>query len=173
VPIQTEFLVVFALFVAGCPVSPEPEPAEQTPEPIGNELLRFEGTWAIPACASSNLYREGRAVQHQCFDVDGVFSWENRGTLTVEAAAALDAVIASADVDDTEPVNYMGFCGAADAHGTVTMWVGERSVSFEPFCLTAGIVALYEQVSTIDTEVAGCEKPFQMLESVEPGCRAY
>jgi hypothetical protein len=163
--------IVLALLVAGCPAPSEPEPMEGDPDPIGDELLRFDGTWAASDCARSHLYREGRSVQQQCFDADDAFSWENRGTLTVEAAAALDAAIASADLDDTDPINYMGLCGAPDAYGTVTLWAGERSVSFEPFCLTMGIVELYEQVTAINTELWNCAEPFTMLESVEPGCR--
>src|SRR5690349_13315248 len=137
---KAETLVMMLALVTGCPTPPDPDPVEPAPDPIGDELLRYEGTWAVQTCASSHLYREGRQVQLQCFNADDSFSFENRGTLTVEWAAALDAAIASADLDNTEPVNYMLGCGAPDSGGTVTLWAGERSVSFAPDCLTTGIV---------------------------------
>ncbi|PRP94044.1 hypothetical protein ENSA5_41560 [Enhygromyxa salina] len=171
-PSNIETLLAITLMIAACPAPPDEDPTPQRPDPIGDELLRIEGTWASPACARSHLYRDGREVQYQCLDVDGVFSWENRGTLTPESAAALDTELATADLDDTVPVNYMGLCEAADASGTVTMWVGEDSVSFAPFCLFEGIVSVFEEIWAIETDLAGCQEPFSKLESVEPGCRA-
>src|SRR5690606_492033 len=132
-----------------------------------------EGTWAISACARSHLYRQGRAVQYQCFDVDGVFSWEIRGTLTAEAAVSLDEELATADLANTDPVNSMGFCGASDTQGMITVWIREHNISFAPFCLTAGIESVYQEISAIHIDVSGCEQPFQRLESVEPGCRFF
>ncbi len=170
-PIKTEFLTIVLVLVAGCPEPTEPDPVEQAPDPIGDELLRYEGTWAVSTCARSHLYREGRQVQLQCFDAQDGFTFENRGTLTVEWAAALDAASANADLDATEPVNYMGFCGAPDSHGTVTLWAGERSVSFEPSCLTTGIVELFERANAIHVDLSGCDEPLTTLESLEPGCR--
>lgn len=170
---ETRIIIFLALLCASCSAASEPDPAEQAPDPIGDELLRTEGTWALPACATSHLYRDDLQLQYQCFDTDSGFSWENRGTLTTAAATALDDAIAAADTTDTTPVNYMGICNAPDSGGTLTMWVGDRNVSFPPFCLTTGTVALYEQVSAIETELAGCEPPLTAFESIEPGCRAY
>ena len=170
---KTKPLLAMVLLITGCPLATDEEPIPQAPDPIGGELMRVEGTWALAACARSHLYREGREVQYQCFDTDGVFSWENRGMLTADAAMALDAELTAADLDDTDPVNYMGFCDAADAQGSVTMWIGERSVNFAPFCLLEGIVGLYDEVSAVRTDVSDCQEPFQRLESVAAGCRAY
>lgn len=170
---KTTLLATLALLITGCTSAPDEDSAPQAPEPIGAELLRVEGTWAAGDCVRSHLYREGRAVQHQCFDGEGVFSWENRGMLTVAAAAALDDELAAADLDDTDPVNYMGLCSVSDAHGVVTMWVGERHASFAPFCLFTGILNLYTEISAVRTDIEECQKPFMRLESLEPGCRAY
>ncbi|PRP90762.1 hypothetical protein ENSA5_61960 [Enhygromyxa salina] len=81
--------------------------------------------------------------------------------------------LATADFDDTELVNYMGLCGAADASGTVTMWVGEASVSFAPFCPFEGLLAVFEKVWAIESDLAGCQTPFAKLESVEPASRRW
>lgn len=174
-PNQTEILLTVILLTTGCPAaSLDDQPVEQAPDPIGDELMRSEGTWAWPECARPHLYREGRLVQRQCFDPDGLFSWENLGMLTPETAAALDAELAAADFDDLEPVNYMGLCNNPDAHGTVTMWAGERSIEFAPFCLFEGMVPLYEAVEAIKTALSNCDTSWlSELESVEPGCRSY
>lgn len=91
----------------------------------------------------------------------------------MDAHVALEAEIAAADLDDTDPVNYMGLCGAADAQGTVMMWIGAQPVSFAPFCLFEGIVAVYEKVSGIQAEVSDCQEVLIELESVAPGCRTH
>jgi len=161
----------FLIAVPGCPAPSDPAP--EPPPPIGPQLLEIEGSFAIEGCASSRLYRDGRRVQYQCFDSQGAFSWDNRGTLTESASAALDSELASAALDATTPVNHKGLCGAPDSGGEVSLWVGEERVSFAPFCLFEGIVALYDQVAAILFEIEGCEEPFAQLESVDPGCRAY
>lgn len=171
-PNRAKPLVFLLLALVACPESSEPT-APQPPEPIGAQLRQMEGTWAIAGCATSRLYRQGRIVQYQCFDAAGHFSWENRGTLTLEATSALDLAIANADLDATEPVNYQGGCSASDSQGSVTIWVEEQPVSFELDCVFEGIVDLYDQIQAIAFEVESCEGPFSKLESVEPGCRAY
>jgi hypothetical protein len=165
-------LLTLALSLA-CAAAPEDVPPT-APEAIGDELMRVEGTWAISTCARSHLYRQRREVQHQCFDANGQFAWENRGTLTADASAKLDAALAEADLSATEPVDYAGSCDAPDARGTITMWVGEQAVSFAPFCLFEGIVVLYEQVQAIRLELLDCDELlFEQLESVAPECRSY
>lgn len=170
---KTAILPTLALLLSSCTGVADEDLAPLPPDPIGGELLRVEGTWAGGACARSHLYREGRALQYQCFDAEGVFSWENRATLTAAAVLGLDAALAAADLDDRQPVNHRGLCGASDAQGIVSMWIGERQVSFAPFCLFAGIVDLYEEVSASKADIAGCQAPFMRLASLEPGCRAY
>lgn len=161
------------MILTGCP-EPEPEPQQPAaPEPIGPELMRIEGTWAWPTCASSHLYRDGRLLQRQCFDRDEVFSWENRGMLTPEAAAALDVELATAELDDRTPVNYHGLCDNLDTSGTITIWFDAGELSFAPFCLYEGILDAFELVDAIGLDIAECRVPSQWLESYEPGCRAY
>src|SRR5690554_3856812 len=110
---KTKILLLLTLLVIGACADPkdrDPDPAEQAPDPIGPELINLVGGWNY--CSSgAHLYREGRALQFQCFDGEGVFVYENRGTLTPEAAATLDAELMAADLNDTEPVNYLGSCG--------------------------------------------------------------
>ena len=170
---KTEFLPIPLLLCIACSTPPTEDPLEQAPAPIGPELLHSEGTWALPGCASVRLYRLGRELQYQCFDYEGSFSWENRGTLSPEASDTLDMAIAAADSNATEPVNYMGLCGNPDGGGTLTLWVEDQSLSFAPWCLFEGILPLYEEVLALWSDVANCDEPFARLESVEPGCRAY
>jgi hypothetical protein len=102
----------------------------------------------------------------------GAFVYDNRGMLTPEASTMLDAEIAAADLDDTEPVNWAGSCGAFDSIGTETLWVGEQSISFETSCLIRGIVPLYEIVHTILAEIDTCNpNDHDLLESIEPDCQ--
>ncbi|MCA9697148.1 MAG: hypothetical protein KC431_06465 [Myxococcales bacterium] len=147
------------------------------PDPIGDELWRIEGAWALPGCTRPHLYRDGRQLQLQCFDTNDNFSWENLGSLTAEAAEQLDMAIAAADFEDTTTVNYKGFCGAADSVGTETLWVGDRSVSFATSCPFAGVLAVYEVIDTVSIELSECRDPAMglatMLATIEPGCRAY
>ncbi|PRP96031.1 hypothetical protein [Enhygromyxa salina] len=168
----TILLAALLVFTPGCATEPVDDPVDQAREPIGNELISYSGTWAYYTCAASHFYREGRQVQQLCFFHDGRFSFENRGTLTPEASVALDVELVTADFDDRTPVNYLGFCGAPDAGGIVTMWAGERSIEFAPFCLFEGIVPLYEAITAIQEELWDCgqAKP-DKLESIQPGCR--
>jgi hypothetical protein len=163
-------LLLLLVLIGACATSKD-DPPEQVPEPIGPPLWSFEG--GRPPCNGDyNLYRQGRQIQVQCFEWGGTFVYDNRGTLTPEAATMLDAQIAAANLDDTEPVNWMGSCGAFDSYGTETLWVGGQSISFETSCLIHGIVPLYEIVHTIDTEMSTCNPlDFVLLESVEPGCQ--
>jgi hypothetical protein len=173
VKISKSTLPVFALTFA-CASAPAEDPEPVAPEPIGAELLRVEGGWgpASKDCHRMHLYRSARAIQFQCFANDGRFSWENRGTLTAEAAESLDAAIAGADLGATDPVNYKGGCGTRDSAGiTHTLWIDEHELSFAPSCLIEGIVEVYAQVEAIYFEIVGCQGPFEELESVEPGCR--
>jgi hypothetical protein len=169
VPKTTKLLLLLALI--GACATPKDDPPEQVPEPIGPPLKTVVDS-GPPCSGGYNLYRQGRQIQVQCFDWDSNLVYDNRGTLTPEAATMLDAEIAAADLDDTEPVNHMGSCGAFDSIGTETLWVGEQSISFESSCLIRGIVPLYEIVSTIEAEIDTCNPlDFTLLESVEPGCQ--
>jgi hypothetical protein len=176
VPNQTEILLAaLIVLTVGCETAPADDPPDQAPDPIGDELIRWEGAGKSfdgpSTCANSHFYRDGRLVQQLCFFSDGRFSYENRGTLTPHASVALDAELEAADFDDRTPVNYLGFCGNIDASGTLTMWAGERSISFEPNCLFEGIVPLYEVIYAMWNELWGCEDWPETLESIEPGCR--
>jgi hypothetical protein len=166
---KTNLLLILALL--GACATPKDDPPEQAPEPIGPPLKSIGGT-RPPCNGGYNLYRQGRQIQIQCFEWGGTFVYDNRGTLTPEASTMLDAEIAAADLDDTEPVNWMGGCGAFDAVGTETLWVGEQSISFEPGCLIHGIVPLYEYVYSIEIEFEQCNPVvLDLLESIEPGCQ--
>lgn len=168
-------LLLLLVFVGAC-ASPTDDAAEQgpdvsVPEPIGPSLIRLEVGTVAP-CSSRILYRQGRELQSQCFDQDGEFSYENRATLTPEAAATLDAELAAADLSDTEPVSYQGSCGLPDSFGTETLWIGAQSISFELNCLIRGIVSLYERVDAIWAALRHCgQVNGELLETVEPGCR--
>jgi hypothetical protein len=163
--------LTLVLLATACPAPDDPdEPI--TPDPIGPELLQPPPTGGFESCRSSILYRDGRALQRQCFTGTGAFSYENLGTLSSEGAAALDAELAAADLDDTEPVNYYGLCGNPDALLEWVVWVGERSVEYSPYCPTKGMKALTELLSTLWQDISDCEG-LDLLESVEPGCRPY
>ncbi|PRQ08965.1 hypothetical protein [Enhygromyxa salina] len=171
----TILLAALLVFTPGCATEPVDDPVDQAPEPIGDELISRVGQgWTAEFhCSNSHLYRDGRRVQNLCFSYDGTFSHENRGTLTPETSANLDAELAAADFDDRTPVNYMGFCDNPDLFGTVTMWAGERGITFEPACLFEGIVPLYAAVETIEEELWSCgEASYDKLESIEPGCQS-
>lgn len=169
-------LLLLVLFVGACASPADDGAAEQgpdpsAPEPIGPALIRLEVGTVAP-CSSRILYRQGPELQSQCFDEDGEFSYENRGTLTPETAATLDVELAAADLGDTEPVSYQGSCGLPDSFGTETLWIGDQSISFELNCLIRGIVPLYEHVDAIWTALRHCgQVNGELLESVEPGCQ--
>ncbi|HLT37857.1 MAG TPA: hypothetical protein VK034_16310 [Enhygromyxa sp.] len=167
---QSNFLLALLVLLTACPAPGEPPPA---PDPIGDELLRTESVFGLEACRRAHLYRNGRSLQYQCFTLDGSFSWENRGTLSPDGAAALDAELASADFDDTEPGDFMGLCQSAEADAaTLTVWIGERSVSYSPLCPTKGLESLNELLWMLRGDISECEQ-LELLDSVEPGCRAY
>ena len=171
-PNKTNILLALVLLTAACPTV-EDEPSITTPDPIGDELLRFTGTWST-CSGGAHLYREGREIQTQCFDSNDDFVYENRATLTADAAADLDAQIAAADPTNTTPINYMGFCGAPDSIGTVTLWIEDQSLVFDQSCLIEGIVPLYATIESIWTELSECGEGFpDRLASIEPGCRSY
>ena len=136
-------------------------------------MLHTTSVAGLETCRRAYLYRDGRALQYQCFTHDGVFSWENHGTLSPTGTEALDAQLAGADLDNTEPGDFMGLCGSADANTvTLVVWFGERSVSYSPLCPTKGLESLNEFSWTLRGDISECEE-LDFLESVEPGCRAY
>ncbi len=166
-------LLMCGYLLTGCPTGDDELSAPAAPEPIGAELLHWATVWGLPACSRGYLYREGRALQYQCFTLEGAFSWENRGLLSPAGAEALDAELAAADIDNTEPGNYMGLCNSSDATAaTFTLWVGDRSISYVPDCPTKGIESLNELMHTLLRDIGDCVE-FDLLESVEPGCRPY
>jgi hypothetical protein len=146
---MTELLLCLLLVGACGSPTKHDGPDEQAPEPIGPVLLTVNYDTTAP-CSEEYLYREGRAVQSQCFDQDGKFSYEKRGTLAVQASTTLDAELAAADLEDTEPVNYEGGCGLPDYFGIETLWIGDQNISFEANCLIHGIVPLYEHSARFD-----------------------
>lgn len=167
---KTTELLLCLLLVSACLVPPKDDGSdEQAPEPIGPALLSADYGTTAP-CSSEYLYREGRAVQSQCFDQDGNFSYEKHGTLAAEASTTLDAELAAADLEDTEPVNYEGSCGLPDFFGTETLWIGDQSISFEVNCLIHGIVPLYEHVRAIRLALWYCEESPELIESIDSGC---
>lgn len=175
---KAEILLISIVLLAAC-VPPEDEPQAMAPEPIGDELLSFTTAPDFIGCGEAHLYRAQRSVQFQCFATkDGTFSWENRGTLSLEGAAALDAALAAADFDNTEPAPDDGLCkGNPDAESaSMTLWVGGRSFTYTPACPTMGIAELHELAEALISDISDCEEPgttLDLLDSVEPGCRVY
>lgn len=149
------------------------------PEPIGPELLSFTTLPDFIGCGEAHIYRAQQSVQYQCFAAkDGTFSWENRGTLSVEGEAALDAALAAADFNNTELAPDDGLCkGNPDAESsTMTLWVGEDSFTYTPACPTMGIAELHEVAELLVGDISECTEPgttLDLLKSVEPGCRVY
>ncbi len=67
----------------------------------------------------------------------------------------------------------MGLCQSHDEHALLwTLYVGERSVSYSPFCPTKGLEPLNELLWTLTGDLGDCQA-LDLLDSVEPGCRAY
>jgi hypothetical protein len=167
-------ILLISIALTGACVPPEAEPPA-APEPIGNELLSFTTAPDFIGCGEAHLYRAQRSVQFQCFATkDGTFSWENRGTLSVDGAAALDAALEVTDFDNTEPAPDDGLCkGNPDAESaTTTLWVGDRSFTYHPACPTIGIAELHEVTQTLVGDISECTE-LDLLDSVEPGCRVY
>lgn len=163
-------LLLLPLVLGGCSVPPE-DPAP--PEAIGDVLLSTESAWGLEGCERSVLYRDGRSLQLQCLTLDEVFSWENRGVLSVDGLEALDAELAAADLEDTEPGDYMGLCGSPDASAAeITVWVEGQSVTYVPYCPIRGMESLNALLWTLRGDIGDCTQ-LDLLASVEPGCRAY
>lgn len=176
-PFTLTLLTLACALTTGCPIVDDDDPeSPAAPDPIGAELLHWGPGRPIPgfeACSRSYLYRDGRALALQCFTREGEFSYENRGTLSPAGAAALDAEFAAADLDNAEPGDFMGFCGNPDSLGAIlTVWVGDQSITYDPFCPIQGIESLNALLWTLDGDISDCEE-LDWLESVEPGCRAY
>jgi hypothetical protein len=166
--------VLISFAVASACVAPEDEPPPRAPEPIGAELVSFTTpALGLNECVEAHLYRVQRVIQFQCFDPNGTFSYENRGTLSVEGEAALDAAIAVTDFDNIEPAPNNGWCGNPGAEAvSQTLWVEGRSFTYEDSCPTMGIAELAKVIDTLIGDIGDCEE-LVLLDSVEPGCRAY
>ena len=164
---STRIHVASLLLLSAC-VDSEPPDSALAPEPIGDMLRQLEG--ARGECSTNRLYRSGALVQYQCFDTNERFVSETRGTLLPSAEQELDAQLTSVDFDATEPVNYMGACGLADAHGIVTLGVEDERVSFDVFCPPEGVAELYGQLEELVLELQACEEPLAHLASIESGC---
>jgi hypothetical protein len=160
--VKAESLLISIALASAC-VTPEDEPLPVAPEPIGAELMSF----TTPAIGLNEC------VQFQCFDPNGTFSYENRGTLSDEGEAALDAAIAVTDFDNTERAPDDGWCGNPDADRvSKTLWVEDRSFTYKASCPTMGIAELDNVTDTLIGDIGDCEE-LVLLDSVEPGCRAY
>jgi hypothetical protein len=170
--VKAESLLISIVLASAC-VTPEDEPPA-APEPIGPELLSFTTLPDFLGCGEAHLYRAERLIQFQCFRASGPFSWENRGTLSVEGEVVLDAALAAADFDNTEPAPDDGLCkGNPEANSTtMTLWVGDESFTYHPACPTMGIAELDKVTDTLIGDIGDCEE-LELLDSVEPGCRAY
>ena len=67
----------------------------------------------------------------------------------------------------------MGLCVSHEANkGEWVVSVGGRSVEYSPLCPTKGLEPLNELLWTLYNDISDCEQ-LDLLESVEPGCRAY
>ena len=136
-------------------------------------LLSFTASINLLACGEGHLYRARDQVQLQCFGSDGSFAYENRGTMTTDGQAALMQALANVDLEDSTVVDEMGWCNSADAAAaTITLWIGDTSISYSPGCPTQGILELDEVSSTLLDDISDCTE-LDLLASVEPGCRPY
>jgi hypothetical protein len=171
--VKAESLLISIALASAC-VTPEDEPLPVAPEPIGAELMSFTTpAIGLNECVEAHLYRAQRVIQFQCFDPNGTFSYENRGTLSDEGEAALDAAIAVTDFDNTERAPDDGWCGNPDADRvSKTLWVEDRSFTYKASCPTMGIAELDNVTDTLIGDIGDCEE-LVLLDSVEPGCRAY
>src|SRR5690606_5231228 len=86
--VKIEALLVSITLGNAC--APPEDAAPLAPDPIGEELLSFSTALGLSGCGEAHLYRSRRALQLQCFAVDGSFSWENHGTLSAEGEAMLE-----------------------------------------------------------------------------------
>lgn len=170
---KVEALLISIALLCACAPAEDEAQAPLAPDPIGGELLSFTTVLGVPGCELAFLYRTRRLVQYQCFAADGSFSWENRGTLSVEGEAALDAALAAADLTNTNPGDDDGLCGGPEADSaTLTLWIDQESFTYSPVCPTQGIQALHDVALTLMKDIGDCME-LDLLESVEPGCRGY
>jgi hypothetical protein len=172
--VKAENLLFSIVLLTAC-VPPDDESPPMAPEPIGDELLSFTAQTDFLGCGEAHLYRARRSIQLQCISTTrDAFSWENHGTLSPEGEAALDAALAAADFDNTEPAPDDGLCqGNPDADSvSMTLWVEGRSFTYSPACPTMGIAELHEVAETLVGDISDCIE-LDLLESVEPGCRPY
>lgn len=170
---KTEVLLLICIALLTACAPPEPDQPPDPPDPIGDQLLRTTTAIGFPACSVGHLYRNREQVQYQCFDKDGVLRYENRGTLSDQGQADLDAALAAADPTNTTPTNIDGFCTAPDSDiSWITLWVGSHSVDYPVGCPPEGLLHLHETVLTLSDDIGDCID-LDMLESVEPGCRPY
>lgn len=142
----------------------------EAPPTIGPRVYAVEGAWAW--CSKFYLYRQGLGLQFHCFDAKGRYVGENRGRLSSEAAAELDARISVADPEDRTVVDPNGWCGNPDAVGTVSVRIGDAIVSFDQRCPYAGVFEVNEALAGMLAELSECGlgDGFVWLESVVPSC---
>lgn len=169
---KTELLtpLCLSLLLLGSCVPPQ-EPVGP-PDPIGDEVLSFITALGVPGCAEGHLYRLREDVQYQCFTTEGVFSWENRGTLTMQGQMDLDAALDTADISDTTPGDGWACNSSEIGSAITTLWVGSESVSYSAGCPFQGVKTLDELATTLLGDISDCIE-LDMLESVEDGCRPY
>ena len=168
---KIEALIVLVALVAACE-APEADPPA-APDPIGDELLSYSTAIGVPGCVEGHLYRARDQVQFQCHASDGTFSWENRGALSPEGQATLDSALAGADLDNEVVVDEQGLCEGSEANAaSMTLWIGDTSVSYSPGCPGEGVLALHDVGTELLGDISDCVD-LDVLSSVEPECRAY
>lgn len=167
------FPICVALLTSCAP--PDPDQPPDPPDAIGDELMGFTTALGFPNCTVGHMYRDHELVQFQCFSTDGTYSHENRGTLSDQGQTDLEAALAAADLSNTTPTNIAGDCTGPESHAaTITLWVGSRSISYPIGCVPEGVLALHDATEVLLGDMFDCEGyEFDMLESVEPGCRPY
>jgi hypothetical protein len=171
--VKIEALLISVALLGACVPAEDEAQAPVAPDPIGDELLSFTTALGVPGCGEAHLYRARRLVQYQCFATDGSFSWENHGTLSADGEATLDAALAAVDLTNTNPGDDKGFCnGPESGSATLTLWIDQESFSYSPACPTEGIQALHDAAVMLVNDIGDCTE-LDLLESVEPGCRAY
>lgn len=170
---ETLLLLLCVALLSAC-APPDPDQPLPPPDPIGDELMSFTTAFGFPNCSLAHMYRDHERVQFQCFATDGTFSYENRGTLSDQGQADLDAALAAADLSNTTPVD-MPSCHEPEANAaTVTLWVDGQSISYMGLCPPQGVLELHDATNVLTEDMFDCmEYELDMLESVEPGCRPY
>jgi hypothetical protein len=133
--------------------------------------MSFTTALGVPGCAEAHLYRAREQVQFQCFASDGTFSWENRGVLSDAGAAEIEAALATVDLMNTT-ISDDGLCNASEqSAATVTLWIDARPVSYTG-CPSEGVRPYHDAAMLLVGDISDCTE-LDLLESVEPGCRAY